>query len=191
MVKLDVVSCRGGGLITDQSIIAQTGISDPSPFFTQLLTKSYAGNVAMAPHIYGPSISHRGMYTGTDLFQSISTSVGYLNKQGYCVSPENCRVFPIIIGETGSALTDSRDFDFYISLIQYLNLAGDGDDGRHTAIDSVFWWSWNENSGSPLNYMVYHISNSGSKSLYRLLNMSSSKLTFEPLARLSFDHIGC
>lgn len=137
----------GLGTITDQTVIALTGISDPSPFFTQLAAKSYLNNVVMAPHVYGPSISHDASYSGTALFDKLSRAVGYLNKQGFCVSPDNCHVFPIVVGETGSALTDSRDFDFFESFIQYITNTGPGNDGLHNAIDSVFFWAWNANSG--------------------------------------------
>lgn len=138
--------CWGNGYITDQDVIRKTGISDPTPFFTQLLTKPYLTNVALAPHIYGPSISHNTEYSGQSLFSTLSMSMGYLNKQGFCADG-HCQPFPIIIGETGSALTDMRDFDFYTSFIQYMNNDGPGNDGLHNDISSTVWWSWNANSG--------------------------------------------
>lgn len=148
----------------------------------------------MAPHIYGPSISHRDQYSGAFLFNAISTSVGYLSKQGFCQNGGACQTFPIVIGETGSALTDGRDFDFYTSLIQYISNSGPGNDGRHADISSVFWWSFNSNSGFPLsslNNLIYHMSKFGSNNLYKLLKMSSSKLTLSLFARFALAHMGC
>ena len=54
--------CWGNGFITDPAFIASTGISDPNPFFQELLTRPYAGSVVINPHLYGPSIT--GMSTG-------------------------------------------------------------------------------------------------------------------------------
>lgn len=138
---------QGNGFITDPAIIAQNGFSDPNPFFQQLLTKSYLGNVVISPHWYGSSISLVSSgYSGVELYNKLSTSGGYLTKQGYC-SGGTCHQFPIVVGETGSDLQDSRDLAFYESMRKYIKLEGDGDDGRHSAIPSVFWWAFNANSG--------------------------------------------
>lgn len=40
-------------------------------------------------------------FTGTDLYDRMSTSFGYFNKIGY-----KGHLFPIVIGETGSFYTD-------------------------------------------------------------------------------------
>jgi hypothetical protein len=85
-------------------------------------------------------------YSGPELFDKLTTSSGYLNKQGYCIGSQ-CKTFPIIVGETGSDLQDPRDLQFYESLRRYIKLEGDADDGRHTAIQNVFWWCFNANSG--------------------------------------------
>ena len=50
--------CWGDGFITDPAIIAQTGASDPNPFFVSLLGRPYLDNIVIAPHYYPPSISH-------------------------------------------------------------------------------------------------------------------------------------
>ena len=44
-----------------------------------------------------------GRFTGSDLWNRMSTSFGYLNKYGY-----GGHVFPIVIGESGSQYTDVR-----------------------------------------------------------------------------------
>ena len=47
----------GDGLITDRNTIARTGVSDPNPFFQELLTKPYRRQVVAAVHVYPPVIS--------------------------------------------------------------------------------------------------------------------------------------
>ena len=39
------------------------------------------------------------------------------------------------------------DLAFWDSLVQYLNNAGDGADGKHNAISSYFMWAWDANAG--------------------------------------------
>jgi len=48
----------GDGFITDRPLITATGMSDPNPFFLELLTKPYLNNVVISPHYYPPTISH-------------------------------------------------------------------------------------------------------------------------------------
>ncbi len=139
---------QGNGYTTDPTIIASTGISDPNPFFRQLLAKPYLNNVVISPHLYGPSITKmRTGYTGQALWDTLSHSVGYLNQRGYC-DGSNCHRFPIVVGETGSSLEDARDKDFYRDLEAYLKNSGPANDGRHAVITDNFWWSWNANSVS-------------------------------------------
>lgn len=136
---------QGNGFIIDPAILSFYGVSDASPFFETLLTKPYLNNVIIAPHIYGPSITRsNSRYAGSDLYSAVSSSVGYLNKAGYC-SGSNCHVFPIVMTETGSDLADPRDLVFFDSLTKYVQNTGDANDGLHNPIDSIFWWSWNAN----------------------------------------------
>ena len=93
-------------------------------------------------------------YTGQPLFQTLTQSVGYLNGKGYC-SGSNCHQFPIVVGETGSALTDPRDTQFYTDFQSYIQNTGAAQDGAHTAIDSLFWWSWNENSVGTCGFRLH------------------------------------
>lgn len=51
----------GDGLITQQSVIQQYGLSDPKPFFQQLLASSYRRQVIVAVHVYPPAISKVGI----------------------------------------------------------------------------------------------------------------------------------
>lgn len=62
--------CWGDGFITDRAKISATGMSDPNPFFLQLITKPYVYNVVISPHYYPPSISHASAdYTGAALYK--------------------------------------------------------------------------------------------------------------------------
>ena len=62
--------CWGDGFITDRQKISNTGMSDPNPFFIQLITKPYVYNVVISPHYYPPSISHAtDRYTGAALYE--------------------------------------------------------------------------------------------------------------------------
>ncbi len=38
------------------------------------------------------------------------------------------------------------DVAFWSSLVQYLNNAGEGADGKHNAISSFFMWAWDANA---------------------------------------------
>lgn len=146
----------GNGFITDGPTISSTGISDPNPFFTELMGRPYLNNVVISPHIYGKSIAHITNFQGAALYDAINLSVGYLNKKGYCNSAGICHVFPIVVGETGSALTDPDDLLFYESLNNYFKNIGDAQDSVHDPIDSVYWWSWNANSGARF-YLFYSL----------------------------------
>ena len=139
---------QGNGFITDSAKISSMGVSDPNPFFTELMERPYLKNVVISPHLYGKSIAKIKNFQGPSLYDALNLSVGYLNKAGYCNSGGTCHVFPIVVGETGSALTDPDDLLFYESLNNYFKNIGDAQDSVHDPIDNVFWWSWNANSGS-------------------------------------------
>lgn len=93
----------------------------------------------LAPHWYPPSISKSTTnYMGKGLVNQLTVSSGYLNKQGYCSSGK-CHVFAMLVGESGAALQDPRDTQYYATLKNYLENTGEGNDGKHNPIDSVFW----------------------------------------------------
>ncbi len=97
-------------------------------------------------------------YTGSGLFDRLSLSFGYLNKQGYCSrsNPNNCHQFPVVIGETGTTFALQADQQQMADFALYLNNQGAGNDGQHNPISSWFWWAWNANSGQllPFNYIM-------------------------------------
>jgi len=94
------------------------------------------------------------------LFNRLSLSFGYLNKQGYCSrsNPNNCHQFPVVIGETGTTFALQADQQQMADFALYLNNQGAGNDGLHNPISSWFWWAWNANSGQflPFGYTLQH-----------------------------------
>lgn len=63
--------------------------------------------VVITPHVYPPSIT-MATFLGTALWEQCRAAFGYLQTKGYC-SNGRCTVFPIVIGETGTALEASSD----------------------------------------------------------------------------------
>ena len=135
----------GNGFITDYNIINSNGLSDANGFFQQVITKPYIDRVIITPHLYPPSIAG-GSLTGRDLFYKFSKSFGYLNKQGYCHNGQ-CRRYPILIGEVGSAFHTDLDKRWLGDFVKYLNAVDEGNDGEHEPIYSWMWWAYNANSG--------------------------------------------
>ena len=55
-----------------------------------LLTKPYAEQVVICPHVYGPAVTHSSQgTTGQGLFQRLSASFGYLTQQGLTAPNKN------------------------------------------------------------------------------------------------------
>ena len=59
MAQSPIQMCWGDGFVTDAGLIAQYGLSDPRPFFDDLLQRPYLNNVVISPHYYGPSVSQQ------------------------------------------------------------------------------------------------------------------------------------
>ena len=57
--QLGFAMCWGDGFVTDPGVIAQFGLTDPSPFLESVINASYANNVVISPHYYPPSISEQ------------------------------------------------------------------------------------------------------------------------------------
>jgi hypothetical protein len=137
----------GDGFATNEALISQDGLSDPNTFFTSLMSKSYLNQVVLSPHVYGPSVTGAtANYSGSGLYNRLSSSFGNLAKTGYCVG-STCHQFPIAIGEFGSEFTATGDLQFLQSFASYLNNDNDAVDGQHNAINNWFYWSYNPNSG--------------------------------------------
>lgn len=74
------------------------------------------------------------------LFRRMSDSFGYLTTQGYCTAGNTCLKWPVLLGEFSAphagAAGDSATID---GLVDYINNAGAGKDGRHTKITNWFF----------------------------------------------------
>lgn len=139
----------GDGFATDASVIQASGLSDPNSFFTQLAAKPYVNQVVLSPHIYPPSVTNAtSNYSGSGLYNRLSTSFGTLTKTGYCISG-NCHRYAVAVGEFGAKFEDgaTRDLEFFQSFASYLNNANDAVDSKHINVDNWFYWSYNPNSG--------------------------------------------
>ncbi len=70
--------------MTNQAVLsANPGVSDASVFFNQLLSRPYASQFIVGPHIYCADVSGSSYATsGQALFSKLSTTFGYLNQQG-------------------------------------------------------------------------------------------------------------
>lgn len=129
----------GDGFVTDEKLIKKFGLSDPNPFFQALLHKPYVNQVVISPHVYPPSVTNATQdYLGAGLSNRMSSSFGYLTKQGY-----EGKVFPVAVGEFGSYFNEEKDLQSMNDIAKYLRQA----DGQHKAIPNWFYWSWNANSG--------------------------------------------
>ncbi|MDP1880662.1 MAG: cellulase family glycosylhydrolase [Parachlamydiaceae bacterium] len=137
----------GDGFATDPALISQYGLSDPNPFFKELVKKPYANQVVISPHIYPPSVTYANKnYSGAGLANRLTSSFGYLTQQGYC-SESICKTFPIAVGEFGSRFSEEKDIESLNDLAKYFNNTGELADGKHQPITNWFYWSWNPNSG--------------------------------------------
>jgi aryl-phospho-beta-D-glucosidase BglC (GH1 family) len=135
----------GDGFATTK--ISELGLSDPRPFFDALLTKPYKDRVILAPHVYPPSVTYNyNSVTGDALYNRLSVSFGTKMTDGYC-SGSTCQKFPVAIGEFGSKFVEQTDLNSMADLAKYLKNEGSARDGKHSAIDNWFYWSWNANSG--------------------------------------------
>jgi hypothetical protein len=129
----------GDGFSTDPAV---AGSSTPVNFFTTLLTKPYLNQVALAPHVYGPTVtSATSGYQGADLWYRLTASFGTLNKAGFCAGT-NCHVFAVVLGEFNFAPAKAVDQSFFASLAQYMMLSGAADDKKHNPVKSFFIWAW-------------------------------------------------
>ncbi|KAK9793451.1 hypothetical protein WJX73_008796 [Symbiochloris irregularis] len=152
-----LVANYGDGLATSLGVLKSFDppLSDPNPFFRQLLKRPYLNQVVIAPHVYPPSISlvEGGPTTlGSTLYKRLSESFGYLNDKGYCVGTF-CHKFPVLLGEFGSGFDTLVDIDFMDDLAMYMHNTGQANDGQHNRIGSYFLWAWNANAALQLGLL--------------------------------------
>ena len=75
--------CAGDGFVTNPAVIAQSGVSDASSFFNELLTRPYVQQFIVGPHIYCADVSGSTYATfGQALYSKLDSTFGYLNLQG-------------------------------------------------------------------------------------------------------------
>ncbi|WIA18743.1 hypothetical protein OEZ85_003433 [Tetradesmus obliquus] len=134
----------GNGFITDTNIIRKYGISDANYFFRQLVSKPYVNKVVMSPHVYPPSVT-KASFLGDSLWQQSSIAFGYLQTQGYC-NDGKCTVFPVVIGETGSFLSDWSDKQWMADFADFINARGGARSYNSQSMAGWLWWCYNENS---------------------------------------------
>lgn len=69
--------------MTNPAVIAQSGVSDASSFFNELLTRPYVQQFVVGPHIYCADVSGSAYATsGQALYSKLDSTFGYLNLQG-------------------------------------------------------------------------------------------------------------
>jgi hypothetical protein len=73
----------------------------------------------MSPHVYPPSIT-KATFLGDALRQQCSIAFGYLQIKGYC-DDGKCTVFPVVIGETGSFLSEWSDKQWMSDFADFIN----------------------------------------------------------------------
>ena len=82
-LQLQCPPVAGDGFVTNQAVIAQSGVSDATAFFNDLLTKPYVQQFIVGPHIYCADVSGSSYATsGQALYSKLSTTFGYLNLKG-------------------------------------------------------------------------------------------------------------
>jgi aryl-phospho-beta-D-glucosidase BglC (GH1 family) len=140
----------GNGFITDKRAIESRGLSDANPFFRALVAKPYVKASVLTPHMYPPSIT-RATFLGTALWEQTRTAWGYLQERGYCTgvsgSGGRCTVFPIVMGETGSAYEEAEDKQWLNDFADFINAEGGARAYNSVPINGWLWWAYNENSG--------------------------------------------
>ncbi|KAI8472618.1 MAG: glycoside hydrolase superfamily [Monoraphidium minutum] len=144
----------GNGFVTDMEVIRNRGLSDATPFFRELVTKPYVHKVVITPHVYPPTITH-ATFLGTTLWEQCRTSFGYLQEKGFCATPGECKVFPILIGETGSAMETAEDKQWLQDFADFINAEGEAKAYNSVPANGWNWWAYNENSGDT-GGIVYH-----------------------------------
>lgn len=93
--------------MTDASLIQEHQLSDPNPFFHELLRRSYRGRVLLGPHLYGPENSGVGPAAPAEVISCLNSSWGKLALEGYCDGTQ-CIRFPVVAGGYGSEISSSQ-----------------------------------------------------------------------------------
>lgn len=141
----------GNGFITNQTLLSiyKTGynLSDATTFFQQILSKPWLKQLVLAPHIYCPGVTSATVcYNGTDLYNGLDQSYGYLTvSPGYCANG-TCRVFPAILDEFGSTLDNAAELSCMKAIETYANALAPSNTTSHAPLTSWFFWAWQPDS---------------------------------------------
>jgi hypothetical protein len=87
----------GDGFVTDAATIQQYNLSDPKPFFNELLQRPYKSRVMLGPHLYGPDNSGVPAAPAAEVLALLNSSWGRLAQEGYC-NGRDCMKLPVVIG---------------------------------------------------------------------------------------------
>lgn len=90
-------------LVGNSSLIKESLVCFVDVFLRKLVAKPYAGNFALAPHVYGQGVTQLYGDFGPKLFARLTASWGAKAKNGYAGKP-----IPVIIGEIGSILVSHK-----------------------------------------------------------------------------------
>jgi len=141
----------GNGFITNQTLMntyqKAYNLSDASIFFEQIANKTWINQLVLAPHIYCPGVTGATTcYNGTQLYDGLDVSFGYLTvAPGYCVGG-SCRVYPAILDEFGSTLDNPAELSCMKSIETYANALAPTSSATHAPITSWFFWAWQPDS---------------------------------------------
>lgn len=91
------VRAAGDGFVTDPATIQRHNLSDPRPFFNELLQREYRSRVLLGPHLYGPDSGGAAAAPAAEVLARLSSSWGRLAREGYC-NGRDCMRLPVVVG---------------------------------------------------------------------------------------------
>ncbi|CAL5221967.1 g4249 [Coccomyxa viridis] len=101
---------------------AQSGVSNASGSFNELLTRPYMQQVLVGPHIYCADVSGCAYATGQALYSKLDSTFSYLNLQGYYTGGgQPCHRYVTIIDELGSLFDSQEELDCFRSIVAFAN----------------------------------------------------------------------
>ena len=131
----------GDGFASEPAVVGSG--QSAAPFFEAVMSKPYASNVVLSPHVYPSSVfdNHNpAVTTGPPLWMRMTNSYGYLTKRGFCASADTerkaCRTFPVIFGETGSFFAAQSDLSMLEDFARYMQT----DDAEHNKVPNMLFW---------------------------------------------------
>jgi hypothetical protein len=101
--------------------------ADPNPFFRALLKRQYRGRVVLVPLIVSfPSPSGQCTSSGAgatarghpEHVKLVDTSVTYLARHGFCLSPDNCQRFPVAFKDFKMGQASAHDLQDFVTYLE-------------------------------------------------------------------------